>query len=231
MIARDSQLKQGIQAGLPIALGYLPISAAFGALAGQAQLSWWEAVLMSCLVYAGSSQFVGVSLLLTGTGHLQIIATTFFLNFRHLIMSLAVNDQMREFSPAWKRALSFFVTDEAFAVLTLGEGLDLNRRTPAYMAGLMITAYLGWVSGTFLGGVGAGIIPDQITTAMTVGLYGLFIGLLIPAAKRSRLYVLIAVLSMVLNWGLGHWVESGWAIVIAAVLGAAVGIPLVGEKE
>jgi len=231
MVAKDSQLKRGIQAGLPIALGYFPIAIAFGALAGQAQLSWLEAVMMSCLVFAGASQFVGVSLLLAGTGYMQIIATTFFLNMRHLIMSLAVNDQMRDFPPAWKRGLSFFITDETFALLTLGEKKNSPHRTPLFMAGLMITAYLGWVSGTLVGGLGASFIPPQITTAMTVGLYGLFIGLLVPPAKKSRPFAVIAVLSMVLNWGLGHWVESGWSIVLATVLAAGVGIPLIGGEE
>lgn len=231
MIANDSHLKQGIKAGLPIALGYFPIAIAFGALAGQAQLSWLEGVLMSCLVFAGASQFVSVSLLLVGTGHLQIIAATFFLNLRHLIMSLAVNDQMRGFPPGLKRGLSFFITDETFAILTLGKDADAQQRTPSFMTGLMVTAYLGWVSGTLVGGLGANFIPGQITTAMTVGLYGLFIGLLVPSARKSRPYALIAVLSMIINWGLGRWVESGWAIVIATVLAAAVGIPLIGGEE
>jgi 4-azaleucine resistance transporter AzlC len=221
----------GILSGLPIALGYFPIAIAFGALAGQAQLSWLEAVLMSALVFAGASQFVAVSLLLAGTGPLQIITTTFFLNMRHLIMSLAVNDKMRGFPPAWKQGLSFFITDETFAFLTLGEREGVQVNSPEYMAGLMITAYLGWISGTLVGGLGANLIPPQITTAMTVGLYGLFIGLLVPAAKKSGPFLLVAVLSMVLNWGLGHWLESGWAIVMATVLAAGVGIPLVGGQE
>jgi len=231
MLFKNSNLKLGIRAGLPIALGYFPIAIAFGALAGQAQLTWLEGVMMSCLVFAGASQFVGVSLLLGGTGHLQIIAATLFLNMRHLIMSVAVNDQMREFPPAWKRGLSFFITDETFALLTLGKEENSQDRTPLFAAGLMVTAYSGWVFGTLVGGLGAGFIPAQITTAMTVGLYGLFIGLLIPSAKKSRPFALIAVLGMVINWGLSHCVESGWAIVIATVVAAGIGIPLTGGEE
>jgi 4-azaleucine resistance transporter AzlC len=216
---------------LPIALGYFPIAIAFGALAGQAQMSWLESVMMSCLVYAGASQFVSVSLLIAGSGHLQIISATFFLNLRHLIMSLVVNDQMRDFSPAWKRGLSFFITDETFALLTLGdEGIE-KHHPPKYLAGLLGTAYLGWVLGTLVGGVGANFIPIEVTTAMTVGLYGLFIGLLVKPARQSRSFMLIALASMVINWVLGHWVESGWSIVIATVLAAGMGIPLPGGEE
>ena len=143
VIKSNSQLVMGIQAGLPIFLGYFPIAIAFGALAVQAQFNWMEAVLMSLIVFAGASQFVGVSMFLAGAGSAQIIAATFFLNMRHLIMSLAVNDQMRHFSGGWKGFLSFFITDETFALLTLGGGdYQLEKRTPAYMTGLMVTAYL-----------------------------------------------------------------------------------------
>jgi len=226
----NSQLVQGIKAGLPIFLGYFPIAIAFGALAVQAELNWMEAALMSLIVFAGASQFVGVSMFLAGAGAAQIIAATFFLNMRHLIMSLAVNDQMRHFSGFWKGFLSFFITDETFALLTLGGGeSQSDNRTPNYMAGLMVTAYLGWVSGTAVGGLGAGFIPPQITTAMTVGLYGLFIGLLVPPARKSISYAVIAVSSMVLNWVLGLFVDSGWAIVLATIFAAGLGIILIKE--
>lgn len=230
VIKSNSQLAQGIQAGLPIFLGYFPIAIAFGALAVQAQFNWMEAVLMSVIVFAGASQFVGVSMFLAGAGAAQIIAATFFLNMRHLIMSLAVNDQMRHFSGGWKGFLSFFITDETFALLTLGGGdYKSEKRTTAYMAGLMVTAYLGWVSGTAVGGLGAGFIPPEITTAMTVGLYGLFIGLLVPPARKSLSYAVIAISSMILNWALGLFVDTGWAIVLATIFAAGLGIVLIKE--
>ncbi|MCJ7734048.1 MAG: AzlC family ABC transporter permease [Anaerolineales bacterium] len=229
---QNSPLFKGIRAGMPIALGYFPIAIAFGALAVQAHMSWWEAVLMSVIVFAGASQFVGVSMMLAGAGAIQIITTTFFLNMRHLIMSLAVNDQMRLFSGPWKNLLSFFITDETFALLTLGEGMSsTEERSPVYMAGLMITAYVGWVSGTAVGGVGAGFIPQEITTAMTVGLYGLFIGLLVPPARKSLCFSLIALTSMVLNWVLGQFLDAGWAIVMATILAAGLGIILIKEEN
>jgi len=227
-----SQLGLGIRAGLPIFVGYFPIAIAFGALAVQAHLNWLEATLMSLIVFAGASQFVGVSMFLAGAGAAQIIAATFFLNMRHLIMSLAVNDQMRDFSGAWKGFLSFFITDETFALLTLGGGeSNSETRTPGYMAGLLITAYLGWVSGTALGGLGASFIPPQITTAMSVGLYGLFIGLLVPPARKSISFAIIALSSMVLNWFLGLLIEAGWAIVLATIIAAGLGIYLIKEDE
>ena len=145
-------------------------------------------------------------------------------------MSLAVNDQMRQFSGAWKGFLSFFITDETFALLTLGEG-ESEDRTPFYMAGLMITAYLGWVSGSAVGGLGAAFIPPEITTAMTVGLYGLFIGLLVPPARKSSGFGLIALAAMIINWALSLFLDTGWAIVISTVIAAGLGILIIRREE
>jgi len=186
---------------------------------------------MSVIVFAGASQFVGVSMLLTGAGAAQIIATTFFLNMRHLIMSLTINDQMRHFPQSWKNLLSFGITDESFALLTLGkDSMDQDQElTPSYVGGLMLIAYLGWVSGTAVGGMGASFIPVEITTAMTIGLYGLFIGLLIPPVRKSLRYGVIAVVSMLLNYLLGFMVDTGWAIVLATILAAGLGIFLIRE--
>jgi len=94
----------------------------------------------------------------------------------------------------------------------------------------MGTAYLGWVSGTAVGGLGASFIPPEITTAMTVGLYGLFIGLLVPPARKSLNFGVVALVSMVLNTLLGLILDSGWAIVLSTVFAAGLGIVLVKEE-
>jgi len=230
-MAIDKKFMQGVKSGLPIALGYFPVAIAFGALAIQADLTWIEATLMSVIVFAGASQFVGVSMLLAGAGAAQIITATFFLNMRHLIMSLTINDQMRHFPQSWKNFLSFGITDESFALLTLGkDSMDQDQElTPYYVGGLMLIAYLGWVSGTVVGGMGASFIPVEITTAMTIGLYGLFIGLLIPPVRKSLRFGVIAVVSMLFNYLLGFFVDSGWAIVLATILAAGLGIFLIRE--
>jgi len=231
MSSRSSWLS-GVKAGLPIGLGYFPIAIAFGALAGQAQLDWTEATLMSLIVYAGASQFVGVGMLLSGAGAVQIITTTFFLNMRHLIMSLAVNDQIRDYPQCRKNFLSFFITDETFALLTLGgaEGTDLDR-SPSYMTGLLLIAYFGWVLGTAVGGLGAGLIPEDITTSVTIGLYGLFIGLLVPPARKSIRFAFIALSAMIINWLLNKILDQGWAIVLTTVIAAGIGSVLLKAEE
>jgi len=215
----------GIKSGAPIGLGYFPIAVAFGALAVKAGLIWWEAALMSVLVYAGASQFVGVSMLMTGSGLLQIVIATLILNLRHLVMSLSVNYRMRFFPPLGRRVLSLGITDETFALLTLGGGKqDQKALDPWFTAGLMAAAYAGWVTGTAAGALGAGWIPEGITTAITVGLYALFIGLLIPAVRRQRGPAVTAAAGMALSTLFGLVVGSGWAIVLAALAASGLGM-------
>ncbi|MDZ7844799.1 MAG: AzlC family ABC transporter permease [Anaerolineales bacterium] len=233
MIGSREKIFQGIKAGSPLALGYFPIAVAFGALAVQADLTWVEATLMSILVFAGASQFVGVSMLLAGAGMVQIIMATFFLNLRHLMMSMTLNHQFRSFSAREKIALSFGITDESFAVLALGgQGGDEHQAlTPHYTAGLMITAYLGWVSGSAFGAIFAGVIPGEITTAMTAGLYALFIGLLVPPIKKSPVYLTAAGAGMLFNYLAGFFLESGWSIVLATLCASVLGLLILEGSE
>lgn len=220
---------QGVAAGIPIAGGYAPIAIAFGVLAREAHLSVEEAVLMSVLVFAGASQFMAASMLIAGAGGPQIILATFFVNLRHLIMSMAVHNQLREIKTIWRPVISFGITDETFAFLTLSKRERQTTVSPYFSIGLMGIAYLGWITGTAVGGLGARYIPAQVSAAMTLGLYAMFIGLLIPHVQTSVRIGAIAGTSMLLNTALDRVLDPGWAIVAATMLGASLGLLL--EKE
>ncbi len=217
----------GFKAGLPIAVSYLFISVAFGALAVETHLSPAEATLMSVLVFAGASQFMALGMLKAGAGTLQIVLATLFINLRHFIMSLAVHHRLDQDTPPRGRALlSFGITDETFALLTLPTTSKVPLSSPAYALGLMGSAYAGWVGGTLLGSLGAQVIPSTLSSAMGVGLYALFIGLLIPHVRRSSTARWVTGASMVLNALLAPLLGPGWAIVAATVCGASVGLLL-----
>ncbi|MBS1250886.1 MAG: Inner membrane protein YgaZ [Chloroflexi bacterium] len=223
------ELLAGIKTGSPIAMGYIPIAIAFGALAAKAQMTVEESVMMSIFVFAGASQFIAASMILAGAGPGQIVLTTFFVNLRHLIMSMAVHEQFKPFPKAWKIGLSFWITDETFATLTLKSEAEKENITPFFAAGLMGVAYLAWVAGTALGGLGAKIIPPGISAGMTVGLYAMFIGLLVPHVRQSLKIGAVALLSMFLNTVFQTFLEAGWAIVLATVLGAFFGALIIKE--
>jgi len=224
--------QQGIQVGFPIILGYIPVAITYGVLAAQSGMSLLELTLMSTLVYAGASQFMGVNMIAASASMVEIIVATFILNFRHFIMSLSFMNEIRDHIPfKGKLALSFTLTDETFAVSSLRkENISKEKGVYFYLA-IYIAAYLSWIFGSFLGGLLGEIIPEQLSQSMGVALYAMFIGLLVPTVKKEMKFGLIAIIAMFINVIFSQFVSSGWAIVLGTVLGGLSGVYFLKEKR
>ncbi|NNV06176.1 AzlC family ABC transporter permease [Geobacillus sp. C56-T2] len=212
--------RQGVQAGVAIAIGYMPIALTFGLLAKTTGLTLAETVLMSVVVFAGASQYIALSLLSVGTGIFEIILTTFVLNIRHFLMSASLNEKA-EADALWKKALyAFGITDETFSVAAMKEGTV----SASYMFGLIMMAYGSWVVNSGIGYAVGASLPESLQESMSVALYAMFIGLLVPALKKERKTVWLAGLAAVFN-SLGTLVfhlSKGWSIVLATLLSAVV---------
>src|SRR5699024_4971237 len=111
--------RHGFSVGLPIVIGYLPIALAYGVLAKQSGMTLLELTLMSVMVFAGASQFMGANMIAVGAGAIEIIVATFVLNFRHFVMSLSFMNILRPLRMNSKIPLALGLTDESFAVSTL----------------------------------------------------------------------------------------------------------------
>src|SRR5699024_2033987 len=146
-------IRRGITVGFPIMLGYLPISITYGVLAKQSGLSLLELTLMSVLVFAGASQFMGVNMIAVGAGAVEIIIATFVLNFRQFVMSLSFMNRFQNIGLNWKVPLSLGLTDETFAVSSLHTKEAKEKKGPFFYMALILTAYSSWVAGSFLGGI------------------------------------------------------------------------------
>ncbi|RIU90722.1 AzlC family ABC transporter permease [Oceanobacillus picturae] len=225
-------IHKGIAAGIPIMLGYLPIAITYGVLAKQAGMSLTELTLMSVMVFAGASQFMGVNMIAVGAGALEIMIATFVLNFRHFVMSLSFMNRMRGIGLRWKLPLSLGLTDETFAVSALHPDEAKEEKGPWFYLALILTAYFSWIAGSFLGGVLGEVIPEQLSQSMGIALYAMFIGLLVPSVKKEWKLGFIAIIAMLIN---GFCVElgmsSGWAIVLGTIIGGMSGIFLIKEEE
>lgn len=224
------QWKKGIKDGFPIAIGYLPIALTFGILAIQSGLDVIEATGMSIWVFAGASQFIAINLLQNHIQIMEIIFTTFILNIRHLLMSTSISRKLNT-TTFISSLLSFGITDETFVVASMKKEEKLGT---FYFLGLILTAYSGWVIGTFIGGVFSHVIPTSITTGMSIALYAMFIGLLVPSMKKSWQITFIAVLSGLVSWLIQLAypnLSSGWSIILATIFATTVGSILPQEKE
>lgn len=213
---------EGVLKSVPIVIGYLPVAVAFGLISTQSGLSLYHTVLMSVMVYAGASQFMAVSMLAGGVGAMEIILATFILNFRHFIMSLSLMNGIKSVPNQWKWVLSSWITDETFSVASFHK----EKAGPGFLAGLMLTAYGSWIFGTLLGALLGDFIPPVIGESMSIALYAMFIGLLVPSVRKNWRIGLISVLSMLLCYLFSQFTSSGWSIVLATVLGSLAGLVL-----
>ena len=211
---------QGAAAAWPICLGYMPIGLAFGVLAQKAGISPLEIGLMSVIVFAGSSQFIAVSMLAAGASLFSIVATTFMVNLRHFLMSSALAVYLKNTS---RKKLSFFaygVTDESFAVNLSkfrDEHWDLNSALVTNF-----TANFTWIITTVLGGIGGQFIPAH-AFGIDYALIAMFICLLVFQI-RGFIYVITAIIAGLFAVSLSLLIPGNSYIVIASMTAAAVGV-------
>ncbi|MFZ5634603.1 MAG: AzlC family ABC transporter permease [Bacillota bacterium] len=216
----------GLKAGVPIAVGYIPIAIAFGLLAKSAGIPNHITILMSLAVFAGASQFVGVNLMASGVAPWEIVMTTFIINLRHLLMSASIS---RRIDPgAWKKlmpVLAFGITDETFSVASFRKEQQIS---PEFVLGLNLLAFSAWNVGTWAGIFLAAGLPELVKSSMGIALYAMFIGLLAPALKKSGPVLVIAALAVAVH-SILYWVplfsglSTGWKIIIATIAAAAAG--------
>jgi 4-azaleucine resistance transporter AzlC len=217
---RASIVKDGIVKAWPICLGYVPIGLAFGVIAQKAGLSPLEIGMMSVLVFAGSAQFIGVSMLSAGAGFIPIVMTTFMVNLRHLLMSSSLAVYLRGINRGWLSLFAYGVTDESFAMnLTLFRETDWEWRRALI---LNHAANATWIVSTIAGGYGGQFIPAG-AFGIDYALIGMFLCLLV-FQLRGMLYVIIAVLAGLLAVIISLVIPGNSYIVIASILAATIGL-------
>ncbi|MTI58507.1 MAG: AzlC family ABC transporter permease [Firmicutes bacterium] len=225
----------GVKKGLTIAFGYIPIAIAFGILARSNGIPLHIIIAMSIIVYAGASQFVAVKLIALNAGLWGIVLATFILNLRHFLMSASVSQRINKKTATGLLAIiSFGITDESFSLISLSEEKVLNDK---YVFGINLIAYLSWVAGTVIGVFMGTGLPEIIQSSMGIALYSMFIGLLIPALKKSREVKIIALISIIIS-SLMYWgpsfissISDGWKIIIATITAAGIAAFFFPDKE
>lgn len=222
---RPEQFIEGARSALPVCLGVVPVGVSFGLLAVRAGLTGLEAVAMSALVMAGSSQLMVVGMVGAATIP-AMVAATFFMNLRHLVMSGAAMRLMGP-APLGARLLgSFALCDESFALFSLSED-----RSAGFLLGANTALYATWVLASALGVAAGGCLPEVAVKALGVAFYASFLALLVPNMRRSAGIALLAVLAALINTVLRLFVPGGWAQVLSMVVAAAAGTRFVKEAD
>ena len=218
----------GLKAGTSIAIGYFPIPLTFGLLAKTTGLSLVEATAMSIFVFAGASQYISLSLITAGVAPIVIVLNTFVVNIRHFLMTAALNEKM-EPDDKWKKALyAFGITDETFSVLATQKQTKIST---GFAVGVIAIAYGSWVVFTSIGHLIGANLPQFLQAAMSIALYAMFIGLLVPSMRGNRKVVSLALIAGSINslFYFTEWLSTGWAIMVST-LASAIFIEWVSRK-
>ena len=226
-LPRQSEIKsnwfRSISPALPVMMGYLPIGFAYGVLAVNGGLTVFQTVLMSIIVYAGSSQLIAAGLFALAINPFSIIATTFIVNLRHMLMSAALAPYLKDWRRSQVLAFCFELTDESFGIHSLRfERGETDRQATL---GINIICQISWVTGSLLGAVAGNLIEDVRPFALDYALPAMFIALLILQI-RNRTFLVIAVISGLLSLLLWFVGITQWNVIIATIIGATIGAGL-----
>ncbi len=224
---------KGFKDGIPIGLGYLSVSVAFGMMAVNMGLPVWTAVLISMTNLTSAGQFAGIGLISVGASCLEMALTQLVINLRYALMSLSLSQKADQSINLLHRLLiSFGITDEIFAVAS-GQPCEIGRR---YMYGLITTPYFGWAIGTFIGAAASTILPATIRSALGIAIYGMFIAIIIPPAKQHRPVLKVLLISVAISFILRYTpllnhLSGGFIIILCAIIASALGAKLFPLKE
>jgi len=211
----------GVTRAVPIVMGYVSIGVAFGVLAQKAGLSALNTVLMSLLVYAGSSQLIAVGLFAASAPALSVILTTFVVNLRHILMSAALSPYLKRWSKPELAAFAYQLTDETFAIHSARFASGLPSKAQIFAAN--VTAQAAWICGSWLGVVLGQAITDVKPLGLDYVLPAMFIALMVLQIK-DRVQVGVALATGALSVGLLLAGVSRWNVIVATLIGATIGV-------
>ena len=231
---------EGIKDGIPIGLGYLSVSFTFGIAAvapgeGGNALSVWQALLISMTNLTSAGQVAGLQIILFGGTLVEMAISEFIINLRYSLMSISLSQKVnRKFKGIYRWLLGFGITDEIFAVAVSHKG-EVSR---SYFLGLMTIPYIGWSLGTLLGALSGNLLPAIVCSALGLAIYGMFIAIIVPPAKKEKNILLVILFSITITCLLQYvplfsFVSEGFRVILATIIAAAFGAwvsPIKNEK-
>lgn len=187
----------GFNSVLPIISGIIPFGAVMGSSFSEAKLSFWQAILMNSVVYAGASQLATVNLMTLNAAIFVVVTTGLIINLRFLLYSAAMSPLLHE-SPVWVKLFSAFtLTDQSYAAMTANQDkFQTNSEAVNFYMGTAVCMLLTWHSSVLAGFVFGNFAPPSWNLDFAVPLS--FVALLVPTLKNRR-YVIVATFSSALS--------------------------------
>ena len=225
-----------MRAGVPICMGYFAVAIALGIAAKNAGISSLQAALTSLLINASAGEYAGFALIAVNASYLEVTVMEAVANARYLLMSASLSQKLDSKTKWWERLLlGFTVTDEIFGV-----SISLpDKLSPYFTYGAFVVATLGWTSGTFVGAVLGDVLPPMLLSALAVGLYGMFISVFIPEARKNKIVAGLVAVSFAASYAFEKLpfirdISNGIRVIILTVvisLAAAIIFPIKEESR
>ena len=182
---------EGMRDGIPIALGYLAVSFSLGIAARNAGLT------ASLLNNASAGEYAAFTLIAANATYLEVAIITLISNARYLLMSCALTQRFAPGTPFFHRLIiAYDVTDELFGITIARPGY-LN---PFYTYGAIVLAAPAWSVGTALGIMAGNVLPLRVVSALSVALYGMFLAIIIPPARKDKVVAALVAISFALSF-------------------------------
>ncbi len=217
------QFLRGLRGGFPIGLGYLSVSFTFGIMAISYGLEWWQAVVISMLTLTSAGQLAGIEVMINPGQYFAMLISQLTINMRYSFMSIALSQKASKGFKGIKRwLLGFFMTDEIFAVASQEREISTK-----FFLGLSVLPYVGWTLGTLLGSLIGNVLPTIVLASLCIAIYGMFLAIIIPPAKKSKPIILVCALAGILHCifyyvPLFSQIPSGISISLSAIIASIV---------
>ena len=219
-MSKKKVILNGMRDGFPIGMGYFAVAFSLGIIAKKAGLNAIMGFFASLFTRASAGEYGGYSIIAADSGYLAMVAMSLVTNLRYLLMSTALSQKFSPDTPLIKRVLTgVCVTDEIFGISIGYEGyLD-----PAYTYAATLVAAPMWALGTCLGIVAGSVFPARLVSALGVALYGMFIAIIVPPAKKDRAVLAAVIVSFALSYASSlvpvfAAISSGTRIIILTII-------------
>ncbi len=231
-----NDIRDGLRDAVPITLGYFAVALSLGIEGKAAGLTPWQGFAASFLTLTSSGEFAGFTLIEQNALYLEILLMTLVVNARYLLMGASLSQKLAPNTPVWQRLLiGWGVTDEIF-------GVSVARETPItvyYSLAVILPSAVGWSGGTALGILMGQLLPARVVQALSVALFGMFLAVIMPPARKNRVLLILILLSFGLSYLFAEVhplsrISYGNRIILLTVVlsaGAALSFPVREETE
>ena len=214
----------GLKSGVPIGLGYFAVSFSLGLAAREVGLNWLQGFLASLFTIASAGEYAAFKVIGANSSYIAMAIAILVANCRYMLMSCSMSQRVHpQLKPIHRVGMGMFITDEIFAVSIAQRGY-LN---PYFTYGTAASSVIPWSVGTALGVIAGNLLPANIVTALSASLYGMFIAIVIPPAKKDRVLAGLVILSYIVSFAVSRislfsFMSEGTRIIVLTIVLAGI---------